>query len=120
MEEITRPGRRFEGTKPQTVRLTEEESAAFRAIGGSDYLRRHVRGIIAGAPFSLRPRLLDETAKALFMEGAAEEGASLKIFPFGRIRAAVTITVTGLDAKEWGRQWARAARAAGTLPTKKP
>lgn len=114
-EKATRPGRACEHTSQVAARLTKEEHATFKAIGGSDWLRRSLREIAAGAPFSLRPKLLNEEARAAFLEGVKEEGYSVKYFPFHRGNAGAVFTATGIEPKEWGKQWARLAAAAGKL-----
>ena len=114
-EKVARPGRHCEGTTQVAIRMTKEEKEVLRAIGGSDYLRRHMREIAAGASFSLRPKLLDDSARSAFLEGVKEEGYYVSSFPFHRGNAAAVFPATGTDPKEWGKQWARLAAAAGKL-----
>lgn len=108
-------GRVFEGTKGVTVRMTPEEQDIFRRVGGSDYIRRHLREIAAGAPFSVRPRFLDDEGRAAFMEGVNAAGFSLSSFPFVRARARESIEVSGLDPREWGKQWAQGPQSVKAL-----
>lgn len=115
MSEQRKGGRAFEGTKGVTVRMTPEEQEIFRRIGGSDYIRRHLREIASGAPFSVRPRFLDDEGRAAFMEGVKAAGFSLSSFPFVRSRAREAIEVSGLNPREWGKQWAQGPQSAKVL-----
>lgn len=115
MNEQRKGGRVFEGTKGVTVRMTPEEQEILRRVGGSDYIRRHLREIAAGAPFSVRPRFLDDAGRAAFMEGVKAAGFSLPSFPFVRSRAKEAIAVHGLDPREWGRQWAQGPQSVKVL-----
>lgn len=108
-------GRAFEGTKGVTVRMSPEEQEIFRRVGGSDYIRRHLREIAAGAPFSVRPRFLDDEGRVAFLEGVKDAGFSLSSFPFVRSRAKEVIAVAGLDPKEWGKQWAQGPQSVKVL-----
>lgn len=115
MNEQRKGGRVFEGTKGVTVRMTPEEQETFRRVGGSDYIRRHLREIAAGVPFSVRPRFLDDKGRAAFMDGVKAAGFSLFSFPFVRARARETIEVSGLDPREWGKQWAQGLQSEKVL-----
>lgn len=115
MNEQRKGGRVFEGTKGVTVRMTPEEQEIFRRVGGSDYIRRHLREIAAGAPFSMRPRFLDDEGRAAFMDGVKAAGFSLPSFPFVRSRAKEVIAVSGLDPREWGKQWAQGPQSEKVL-----
>lgn len=103
-------------THPVLVRLSKEEHALFRTLGGTPYLRRHLQRVKEGGEtVTIRPALLSADERTAFLEGVREAGGLLPSFPFGRSRTKEEITVKGFDPREWGKQWYTAALERGSL-----
>lgn len=98
------------------IRLSDEEHAALRLLGGTPYVRRHLQRVRSGdETVTVRPYLLSEEDRAAFMEGVRDSGGLLSAFPFGRSRSKEEISVSGLDPRQWGAQWYRKALERGSL-----
>lgn len=108
-------GRPNAGTSRITVMLSPEDHDMLRALGGSDYLQRHLRRVAAGEETALiRPATLKGDLKEAFIRGAVSAGGSPDAWPFVGKRKETLLPVTGSDVSLWGVDYFR-----GSLPPTK-